>query len=343
MLVALFVITNNESGEKTVRIHRLVPPVVAVAAALLAAASGALAQTAFPQRDVMFIVPWGAGGSNDVMMRFLQPILKEDGINLVIENVAGATGSIGLKRVATAPPDGHMLGMGTSSTLALVAQGKGNLKNSDFTHIARVSIDPLLLLVPGKAEHKSLEDFIAHMKKNPGTVSIGTPGNFNLNHIFAAMTARAAGVDYVNVVHTGGAKVVQDLSGNHIQAGVLKPSETLGQIQEGLVRAIAVFAPERLAQFPEVPTFKDKGFDAFPFGPVVQMAYVVAPAKLPEPVRLRLIAAFKKALAEKRFQTFAEQSSFLVDDLTGEALDAEVVKVGASIGTVAEKVFPKTQ
>ena len=227
-------------------------------AASIAVTGKAGAQGAFPQREVLFIVPWAAGGSNDVMMRFLQPILKEDGINLVIENVAGATGSIGLKRVATAAPDGYMLGMGTSSTLALIAQGKGQLKNGDFTHIARVSIDPLLLLVPGKTEHKTLEAFIAHMKKNPGAVSIGTPGNFNLNHIFAAMTARAAGVDYVNVVHTGGAKVVQDLAGGHIQAGVLKPSETLGQIQEGLVRPLGVFANDKLAQFPAVPTFKDR-------------------------------------------------------------------------------------
>ena len=315
----------------------------AVGAALAVGSSHASAQATFPQREIMFVVPWGAGGSNDVMMRFLQPILKEDGLNLVIENVAGATGAIGLKRVANAPPDGYMLGMGTSSTLAVIAQGKAPFKNSDFVHIARVSVDPLLLLVPGKAEHKSLDGFIAHMKNNPGSVTIATPGNFNLNHIFAAMTARAAGVDYINVVHTGGAKVVQDLAGNHIQAGILKPSESLGQIQENLVRPLGIYASEPLAQMPEIPTFKSKGFDVFPFGPVVQMAYVVAPAKIPEAVRLRLVSAFRKALADKRFKDFALQNSFLVDDLAGDALTSEVEKVGAAIGTVADKVFPKTQ
>ncbi len=308
---------------------------------LVAATASALAQTPFPQREIMFVVPWNAGGSNDVMMRFLQPILKEDGINIVIENVAGATGSIGLKRVATAPPDGHMLGMGTSSTLALIAQGKGNLKNGDFTHIARISVDPLILLVPGKSEHKTLETFIANMKKSPGKVTIGTPGNFNLNHIFAAMTGRVAGVEYINVVHTGGAKVVQDLSGGHLDAGVLKPSETLGQIQEKFVVPLAVYANERLAQFPALPTFKEKGHDVFPFGPVVQMSYVVAPANLPPAVNARLVAAFKKAIGDMRFRKFAEQNSFLVDDMTGNALSAEVEKVGAAIGVVAEKVLPK--
>src|SRR3954470_14989243 len=97
------------------------------------------AQSNFPQRDITFIVPWNAGGSNDVAARALDPLLREQGIKIVIENVVGATGTIGMRRVASAAPDGYTLGMGTSSTLALIAQGKTPLKNSDFTHLARVS------------------------------------------------------------------------------------------------------------------------------------------------------------------------------------------------------------
>src|SRR3569833_2920984 len=93
------------------------------------------AQTSFPQRDINFIVPWNDGGSNDVAARALDPILREHGIKIVIENVVGATGVIGMKRVAAAAPDGYTLGMGTSSTLAMMAQGKAPLKNADFTHI----------------------------------------------------------------------------------------------------------------------------------------------------------------------------------------------------------------
>src|ERR1700712_3113606 len=85
-------------------------------------------QTNFPQRDISFIVPRNAGGSNDVAARALDPILREHGIRIVIENVVGATGVIGLRRVASAAPDGYTLGMGTSSTLALIAQGKTPLK-----------------------------------------------------------------------------------------------------------------------------------------------------------------------------------------------------------------------
>jgi tripartite-type tricarboxylate transporter receptor subunit TctC len=316
----------------------------AVALACLAAtlqATASHAQSGFPQRDINFIVPWNAGGSNDVAARALDPILREQGIKIVIENVVGATGTIGMRRVASAAPDGYTLGMGTSSTLALIAQGKTPLKNTDFTHIARVSTDPLLLLVSTKAPQKSLDDFIGYMKSKPDKVSIGTPGSYNLNHIFASMTARAAGVNYVNVPYTGGSKVVADLLGQHVDSGVLKPSETLGQIQDNLLKPLGVFANQRLEMFPDVPTFKDKGFDVFPYGPVVQMAYVVAPANLPADVRDRLITAFRNAIQDPRFKEFAKKNAFLVDDMTGDALTKEVDSIAGALGTVAEKVFPK--
>lgn len=317
-------------------------------AALLAAAiagfSPATPSTAqnFPQRDITFIVPWNAGGSNDVAIRALDPILRDQGIKLVIENVPGATGVIGMKRVASAPPDGYMIGMGTSSTLALIAQNKANgLTNGNFTHIARISTDPLMLLVSSAGAIKTLPDFIASMKAKPGKVSIGTPGSYNLNHIFASMTARAAGVEYVNVPYSGGSKVVADLLGQHVDAGVLKPSETIGQIQENLLKPIGLFATERLEMFPDVPTFKEKDIDVFPYGPVVQMAYVVGPANLPADVRTKLVTAFRSAIQDPRFKEFAKKNVFLVDDLTDDALAKEVENVAKAIGTVAAQTFPK--
>lgn len=323
----------------------MLKPASTIFACLIGAlsATAAFGQSGFPQRDITFIVPWNAGGSNDVAARALDPILREQGIKIVIENVVGATGTIGMRRVASSAPDGYTIGMGTSSTLALIAQGKTPLTNAQFTHIARVSTDPLMLLVSAKSEQKSLDDFIRHMKANPDKVTVGTPGNYNLNHIFASMTARAAGVNYVNVPYTGGSKVVADMLGQHVDSGVLKPSETLGQIQEGLLKPIGVFTNERLEMFPDVPTFKDKGFDVFPYGPVVQMAYIVAPANLPADIRTKLITAFRAAIQDPRFKEFAKKNAFLVDDLTGDALTKEVDSVATALGTVAAQVFPKDQ
>jgi tripartite-type tricarboxylate transporter receptor subunit TctC len=308
---------------------------------LLGLSVQAVAQTSFPSRDITFVVPWNAGGSNDVMARALQSILKDQGVSIIIENVVGATGAIGLRRVAISDPDGYTLGMGTSSTLAVIAQGKAPLTNEQFTHLVRVSVDPLWILVPGKGPYQTLESFLDHMKKNPGKVSIGTPGTYNINHIFAAMTARAAGVDYVNVPYTGGSKVVGDLIGGHVEAGVLKPSESLPQVLDNLIKPIGVFANNRLLSSPEVPTFKEKGIDVFSFGPIVQMAYVVAPAKLPPDVRKRLTDAFRTAILDPRFKAVAETNSFLIDPITGDTLTKEVDAVGAALRDVAVQVLPK--
>jgi len=97
---------------------------IILACALAVFQAAAVQAQTYPARDITFIVPWNAGGSNDVAARALDPILREHGIKIVIENVVGATGTIGMRRVATAAPDGYTIGMGTSSTLALIAQAR---------------------------------------------------------------------------------------------------------------------------------------------------------------------------------------------------------------------------
>jgi tripartite-type tricarboxylate transporter receptor subunit TctC len=309
------------------------------AAALTAASLAAVAADPFPSKEIRLVVPWNAGGSNDISARLLAQLAAEDGVKLIVENVPGATGSIGMTKVANAEPDGYTIGMGTSSTLALIAQGLTPLKNEQFAPIARVTTDPLILLVPASSPHKDLDSFLAHVKKNPGKVSVGIPGNNNLNHIFAVMTGRAAGVETLPVPYTGGSKVIADLAGKQIEAGVLKPSESKSQIDGGLVKPIAVFANERIKSLPDVPTFKEKGYDVFPYGPLVQMAYLVAPAGTPAPVREKLIAMFSKWLQSAKFKASSEAGGAVVDNLTGAALTSEIDNVQKSLNEVGKKVF----
>lgn len=305
----------------------------------MAAMPGAFAQSAYPEREIRWIIPWNAGGSNDIMARFLQPILEKEGFNVVIENVPGGTGAIGMGQVATAKPDGYTIGNGTSSTMSIIAQGKAPLTDDQFTHVVRVSVDPLMLLVPGNSEHDTVEEFIAHMKENPGEVTIGTPGTGNLNHIFAAMTARGAGVDYRHVPYPGGSRVIAEMMGNQVEAGVLKPSETIEQIKSGDLKPLAVFGDERLDVLPEVPTFAEKGIEVFPYGPVVQMAYIDAPAGLDPEVRNKLADAFVSAINSPEFQDFAAKNGFVTDPITGEELDKEIADVSKAIAEVAGQVF----
>lgn|SRR5690554_2505554 len=293
----------------------------------------------FPEKDIQFIIPWNAGGSNDIAARQLQNIMqKQAGVGLIVENVPGATGSIGMTRVARAQPDGYTVGMGTSSTLAQIAQGLTPLKNDQFTPIARVSVDPLILLVHKDDPAKDLKSFLEDMKANPGT-TIGTPGNNNLNHIFAEMTARVAGASYINVPYTGGAKVIIDLAGKQIRAAVLKPSESKGQIDAGNVRPLGVFANERLDVMPDIPTFKELGYDVFPYGPLVQMAYVVAPAGLPDDKRQTLIKLFSDAIESEEFKSFAAQNGVVISPLVGDDLTKEINDVQNTLNSVAAQVF----
>lgn len=306
--------------------------------AVIAAMPLAMAKD-YPAREVRWVIPWNAGGSNDIMARFLQPQLEKNGLKVVIENVPGGTGAIGMGQVAIARPDGYTIGNGTSSTLAIIAQGKAPLKNEQFTHIIRVSKDPLLLLVPGNSPHKTLKDFLAHMKAKPGEVTIGTPGANNINHIFAAMTARGAGVEYRHVPYPGGSRVVAELMGNQVEAGVLKPSETIEQIKSGDLRALGVFETKRLEVLPDVPTFAEAGVDVYPFGPMVQMAYIAAPANLDPDVREKMTAAFKAAIESPEFKDFAQKNGFIIDPISGEQLEQEIAEVAKAIAKVAGQVF----
>jgi tripartite-type tricarboxylate transporter receptor subunit TctC len=318
--------------------HRFLRCATAAAAALTVGAA-AFAQDTFPSKEIRLVVPWNAGGSNDIAARALADILMKKGVRVIVDNVPGATGSIGMQKVANAPADGYTIGMGTSSTLALMAQGLTPLKSEQFTPIARVTTDPLTLLVPANGPLGTLDAFVAHVKKNPGKVSVGTPGSNNLNHIFAVMAGRVAASEVNVVPYTGGSKVVADLAGKQIDAAVLKPGESKAQIDGGLVKPIGVFANERLKVFPDVPTFKEKGYDVFPYGPLVQMAYLVAPAKVPEDVRVKLTKLFQEAIQSAEFKAVAAQGGALVDDVTGPALATEIAGVEKSLAVVGKQIF----
>ncbi len=139
--------------------------------------------------------------------------------------------------------------------------------------------------------------------------------------------------------NAGGSRVIADLAGRQIEAAVLKPSESKAQIDGGLVKPIAVFANERLRALPDVPTFRERGFNVFPHGPLVQMAYIVAPANLPPAVRERLTQIFSRALQSAKFKAWAEGGGAVVDDLTGGALASEINNVQKSLNEVGSKVF----
>lgn len=309
------------------------------AASLLGAA--AHAKDDFPSRPISLIVPWNPGGSVDLTGRKLSEILGKSGVNVVVENVPGASSIIGLNKVANSQPDGYTVGLATSSLMGVIAQDMTKLRVDQFTALNQTTVEQLILVVPKASPANSIEEFVKLMKERPGGVSIGTPGNNNVNHTFASMLANAVGVEYVNVPYTGGAKVLTDLAGGQIDAGVLKPSETINQIKAGLIKPIGVFSTERVEIMPEVATFAEKQIDVFPYGALEQMSYLVGPKDLPADVARQLEEMFARALASEDYRKFARDFGMKVSDVRGETLQKQVQAIQNTFNTVAPKIFTK--
>jgi tripartite-type tricarboxylate transporter receptor subunit TctC len=170
-------------------------------------------------------------------------------------------------------------------------------------------------------------------------VSIGVPGRNNINHIFAAMLAKATNTQYTNVSYTGGSKVLIDLAGNHIDAGVVKPSETIGQVKAGLVKAIGVFSNTRVEAMPDLPTFAERKVDVFPYGDVEQVTFLVGPKGVPADRLARAQELFAQVLGSAEYRKFAVDHGMTVTDLSGAKMEKVVRDVQRTFDTVAPKIF----
>lgn len=281
-------------------------------------------QPDFPKKEITMIVPWNAGGGNDVAARKLQVILKEQGISSVVKNVPGGNGVVGISEVMTSKPDGYTVGLQTSTTLSSMALGKSKIKPEQLSNIALMVDEPHVMIVKGDARWNSLKELVEYMKANPNKVTVATPGTNNVNHAVAAMLGVTANVQYLHVPFDGGALVIPQILGGHVDVAVLKPSEVVAQVKDKKFKALAVNDDKRLAVLPDVPTFKESGYDLFKAGPVKQMTFLVGPAGLDPKVRDRLIEIFNKAIQADAYQKLAKDSGFITPQKTPAELDKDV-------------------
>ncbi|PMR77891.1 Bug family tripartite tricarboxylate transporter substrate binding protein [Billgrantia endophytica] len=313
--------------------------IVTVSFAVLFTSSIALAQDDFPSQEIRIIVPWNPGGSTDIMARKILPSLEEQGVRAVVENMPGGGSAVGMAQVASAAPDGYTVGLGSSSILSLIAQGNVPFTYDSFTDIALFSEDPLVLLVSPNSEWDSLNAFMEYMKENPGSVTIGTPGTNNVNHAMAGLTGQAAGVEFRHIPYPGGSRVIAEIMGGQIDAGVLKPSETLPQIEADDLQAIGVYRQERIEALPETETFQEAGYDVFSSGELAQITYLTAPAGLDAEIRERLVEIFNTAILSEAFQEFAEENGFIAGGLSGEELQEYNAGLIDTLESAAQEIF----
>src|SRR5450631_1971436 len=234
---------------------------VLLAAALVLASSTARAQT-YPSRQITLIVPFAAGGSNDVVGRAIGKKLSETwGQPVVVENRPGAGGMIGTAAVAAAPPDGYTLLL-VSSTFTINPAIKKSMPFDtikDFTPVAFIARSPLLLTASNKLPVKSAGELLALARSKPGQITYASSGLGSINQIAAELIALSSGASFTHVPYKGGALALNDLVGGHIDIYVSSLPQVLQLALSGQVKPLAVTSGRRTALLPDVPTLAESG------------------------------------------------------------------------------------
>lgn len=256
----------------------------------------------FPNRSISLVVPFSAGGPTDTIGRLMaQGISAALGQSVVVENVTGASGAIGVGKVARATPDGYTIGIGSWSTH--VVDSAVNVlpydTYADFQPLAMVAINPQVLVGKASLPAQSMQELIKWIKSNPGKVLVGTTGPGTAAHIAAVYFADKIGVELTYVPYRGAAIVVQDMIGGRIDLLFAQASQAISFVQAGTVKGYTVTAKTRLAALPNVPTVDEAGLS----GLYVTLWHAIwAPKGLPEEQTRILNGALRKTLADPAFQ-----------------------------------------
>ncbi len=275
---------------------------LALAATLLAApillATQCLAQD-YPTRPIKIIVPFGAGGPADVTARLIGNVLQEKfGQPFVVENRTGAGGVIGTLEAAKSPPDGYTLLMMSNTQTAnesLVPQPQRKYElMRDLAPIAPVNYSDLVIVVHPQVPAKTLQEFIALAKSQPGKLNYASSGQGNPSHLQGAMLAKFAGIDIVHIPYKGGGIALADVLGGHVEIFFNAIPAMLPSVQANRLRALAVTSPRRFPGLPDVPTMTEAGFPQI--GSTVWYG-ALAPPRLPASLLKTLHAAFVGAIA----------------------------------------------
>lgn len=270
----------------------------ASAAILFAFTSLAQAQGAYPNGPIKVIVPFPPGGGTDVVTRMaLEKVRAATGWTFVVDNKPGAGGNIGLDAVAKSKPDGHTLGMGQTSNLAinpsLYAKMPYNVAK-DFVPIALVAGQPVVLVVNATSRFKTLADLVEAAKQSP-TLTMASAGNGTVGHLSGEIFGKQAGITFTHVPYKGAGPATTDLLGGQVDFNFATPQSVVSFVKAGKLRALAVSSAKRMPLLPDVPTVAEGGLKGFDTS---EWKVLVAPAGTPAEIVKRLNAEFDKAMSK---------------------------------------------
>jgi len=295
---------------------------IGFAAWALFGAATVLAQS-YPSRPIRLIVPFPPGGSTDTYSRIISPGLTEIlGQNVVLDNRAGAAGSLGAELASKAPADGYTIVLGQDSNL-VVGQAVRKKKNyntlADFTPISLVVRTPQVIVVADKSPLRTLKDLIAAAKANPGKLTFASAGTAGSSHVMGTFFNRAVGIDTLHVPYKGGGPGMLDLYAGRVSYMITSMVSSLAYARDGRARLLAVTGLKRSHLFPDVPTITESGIAGFES---TIWHGVLTPAGVPKNVVTRLNQAVVKVLAQPDVQKKLQFEGGMVSPSTADEFAA---------------------
>jgi tripartite-type tricarboxylate transporter receptor subunit TctC len=296
----------------------------------------AVGAQAYPTGPVKVVVPFGAGGATDVLARvFADQLQQRLGQPFTPENRGGAAGQIAATAVARSPADGSSLMFTTAAPITIAPLMNDKVQydpRKDFVPIAVVAVMPVWLVVNANSPLRSAADIVAKAKDNPGKLNYGTSGVGTELHLAAEALSRSAGIRMQHVPFRGGGEVIAALLGNQLDFAALSTASIAGALKQGNLRALAVSSPQRMSDFPDVPTFAEIGH---PGATMMPWWGLMAPAGTPQPIIARLtqeleVATKSEPVRERLKATFV-QIDFAGPQEFARRLEAETTLYGEII------------
>jgi tripartite-type tricarboxylate transporter receptor subunit TctC len=311
---------------------------VAAGLAMTAAALPAMAQN-YPTRPITMVCPWGAGGGTDATARIIASLLeKELGQPVTVVNRTGGSGVVGHSAIAAAAPDGYTIGVATVEIGMMHWQGLTELKSTSYTPIGLVNADPAGLQVRADSPYKTVNDFLAAVKANPGKLKASGTGQGGIWHLAIAGMLRDQNIDASAVPwvpSNGAAPGLQDMIAGGIDVAPVSLPESRSLIDAGKVRSLAIMSETSSTLYPQVPTLKAAiGSD----WTMAAWRGIVAPKGIPADVRDKLAAAIKKIAAGKEFNEFMSKQGYGVIYKSPDDFAKFMVKSDTELGATMKAV-----